>query len=171
MADSAAFAKALAALDLVVVIDIALTETGRQADYVLPAASQFEKWEAAFFTFEFPHNSPGELPYPPADPGKAAHPKIAGQYFRFLASCQRPESGAKPLSDTTCGAPSPRRTKISVQVRANPTKADSNGVELTSSGFSPATQSPESAPQMRRFRRSGACKVGRVGLEPTADGL
>ncbi|MDX2565393.1 molybdopterin-dependent oxidoreductase [Streptomyces sp. TX20-6-3] len=57
LADSAAFAKALTALDLVVVIDIALTETGRQADYVLPAASQFEKWEATFFTFEFPHNT------------------------------------------------------------------------------------------------------------------
>ena len=42
------------ALDFVVVIDVALTETARCADYVLPAASQFEKWEATFFTLEFP---------------------------------------------------------------------------------------------------------------------
>ena len=39
---------------LVVVIDVALTETARQADYVLPAASQFEKWECTFFNLEFP---------------------------------------------------------------------------------------------------------------------
>ena len=39
-----------------VVIDVALTETARLADYVLPVASQFEKAEAVFFNFEFPNN-------------------------------------------------------------------------------------------------------------------
>ncbi len=48
--------EAIAALDLVVVIDVAFTETARLADYVLPVASQFEKAEATFFNFEFPHN-------------------------------------------------------------------------------------------------------------------
>ena len=57
LADSARFREALAALDLVVVIDVAMTETARCADYVLPAASQYEKWEATFFNLEFPHNS------------------------------------------------------------------------------------------------------------------
>jgi formate dehydrogenase len=56
IADSARMREALAALDLVVVIDVALTETARLADYVLPAASQFEKWECTFFNLEFPHN-------------------------------------------------------------------------------------------------------------------
>ena len=37
-------------------IDVALTETGRHAHYVLPAPSQFEKWEATFFNFEAPAN-------------------------------------------------------------------------------------------------------------------
>ncbi len=55
--DSARMREALAALDCVVVIDVALTETARCADYVLPAASQYEKWEAAFFTLEFPENA------------------------------------------------------------------------------------------------------------------
>jgi anaerobic selenocysteine-containing dehydrogenase len=66
---------AFEALDLAVVIDVALTETGRLADYVLPASSQFEKWEATFFTLEFPRNAfhlrrpvleplPGTLPEP-----------------------------------------------------------------------------------------------------------
>ena len=53
-ADSQRFREALAALDLVVVIDVAMTETARNADYVLPAASQYEKWEATFFNLEFP---------------------------------------------------------------------------------------------------------------------
>ena len=54
--DSARMAEALRALDLVVVVDVAFTETARLADYVLPAATQFEKWEATFFNFEFPRN-------------------------------------------------------------------------------------------------------------------
>jgi anaerobic selenocysteine-containing dehydrogenase len=56
LADSARMREAIAALDLVVVIDVAFTETARLADYVLPVASQFEKAEATFFNFEFPHN-------------------------------------------------------------------------------------------------------------------
>ena len=56
IADSPRMREALEALDLVVVIDVALTETARCADYVLPAASQFEKWEATFFNLEFPRN-------------------------------------------------------------------------------------------------------------------
>ena len=56
LADSQAFRQALAALDLVVVIDVAMTETARLAHYVLPASTQYEKWEATFFNFEFPRN-------------------------------------------------------------------------------------------------------------------
>jgi anaerobic selenocysteine-containing dehydrogenase len=56
LADSQRTRAALEALELVVVIDVALTETARLADYVLPAASQFEKWECTFFNLEFPHN-------------------------------------------------------------------------------------------------------------------
>jgi anaerobic selenocysteine-containing dehydrogenase len=56
LADSKRFREALDALELVVVIDVAMTETARHADYVLPAASQFEKWEATFFNLEFPRN-------------------------------------------------------------------------------------------------------------------
>ena len=56
LADSKRFARALDSLDTVVVIDVAMTETARHADYVLPAATQYEKWEATFFNFEFPEN-------------------------------------------------------------------------------------------------------------------
>ena len=54
--DSPRMREALDALELLVVIDVALTETARHAHYVLPAASQFEKWEMTFFNLEFPHN-------------------------------------------------------------------------------------------------------------------
>ena len=54
LADGPRMREALAALELVVVIDVALTETARLAHYVLPVASQFEKAEATFFNFEFP---------------------------------------------------------------------------------------------------------------------
>ncbi len=75
LADSPRVREALAALEFVVVIDVAMTETALLADYVLPASSQFEKWEATFFNFEFPHNYfhlrrpvldalPGTLPEP-----------------------------------------------------------------------------------------------------------
>ena len=73
LSDSHRMREAMRALDLVVVIDVALTETAREADYVLPAASQYEKWECTFFNLEFPRNvfhlrpplfdpAPGTLP-------------------------------------------------------------------------------------------------------------
>lgn len=54
--DSAAQEEAFKSLELLVVVDIAMTETARLAHYVLPAASQFEKAEATGFTLEFPDN-------------------------------------------------------------------------------------------------------------------
>jgi anaerobic selenocysteine-containing dehydrogenase len=48
--------EAFQALDLTVVVDVALTETAALAHYILPAASQYEKWEYTLFTFEFPTN-------------------------------------------------------------------------------------------------------------------
>jgi anaerobic selenocysteine-containing dehydrogenase len=41
--------QALRALEFVAVIDIAMTETAREAHYVLPACSQYENWETTFF--------------------------------------------------------------------------------------------------------------------------
>ncbi len=55
-ADTEAYERAFQSLELLVVVDVAMTETARQAHYVLPAASQFEKWEATGFNLEFPEN-------------------------------------------------------------------------------------------------------------------
>ena len=75
LADSQRFHEAFEALDFMLVVDVAMTETARLADYVLPAASQYEKPEATFFNLEFPRNTfhlrhpllkplPGTLPEP-----------------------------------------------------------------------------------------------------------
>ena len=52
--DSKRFREAFAKLECLVVIDVAMTETARQAHYVLPASSQYEKPEATFFAGEMP---------------------------------------------------------------------------------------------------------------------
>ena len=85
LADSPRFRKALEALELVVVIDVAMTETARHADYVLPAASQFEKWEATFFNLEFPHNT-FHLRAPLMEPlhGTLPEPEIWARIVREL---------------------------------------------------------------------------------------
>src|SRR5262245_58542014 len=56
MADTKAAEEAFRALDLVLVVDVAMAETAAMAHYVLPAASQYEKWEYTLFNFEFPTN-------------------------------------------------------------------------------------------------------------------
>jgi anaerobic selenocysteine-containing dehydrogenase len=53
IADSTRMREALRALEFVVVIDVAMTESAREAHYVLPASSQYEKWEATFFGAAF----------------------------------------------------------------------------------------------------------------------
>jgi len=56
-ASTAAYERAFAKLELLVVVDVAMTETARLAHYVLPAATQFEKWECTGFNLEFPDNA------------------------------------------------------------------------------------------------------------------
>jgi formate dehydrogenase len=56
LAQSPRWREAMRALDFSVVIDVAMTETAREASYVLPASSQYEKCEATFFGASFPEN-------------------------------------------------------------------------------------------------------------------
>ncbi len=57
LAGSARFREAMRACEFTVVIDIAMTETAKEADWVLPASSQYEKCETTFFGVGFPDNS------------------------------------------------------------------------------------------------------------------
>jgi anaerobic selenocysteine-containing dehydrogenase len=98
LADSKRFREALDALELVVVIDVAMTETARHADYVLPAASQYEKWEATFFNLEFPRNT-FHLRAPLLEPlqGTLPEPEIHARLIRALGVV-RPEA-LEPLRE------------------------------------------------------------------------
>jgi len=56
-ADTLAYEQAFKELDLLVTIEIAMTETARLGHYVLPAKSAFEKWDATFFSLTFPETT------------------------------------------------------------------------------------------------------------------
>jgi anaerobic selenocysteine-containing dehydrogenase len=53
-ADTLAYEEAFRKLDLLVTIEIVMSETARMSHYVLPAKSAFEKWDATFFNLTFP---------------------------------------------------------------------------------------------------------------------
>jgi len=87
LADSQRMRQALAALELVVVIDVAMTETARLAHYVLPAPTQFEKWEATFFNFDFPKNVFHlRRPLLSAPPGVLPEPEIHARLVEALGA-------------------------------------------------------------------------------------
>jgi anaerobic selenocysteine-containing dehydrogenase len=98
LADSAACRKAFQTLELLVVVDVAMTETARLAHYVLPAASQFEKPEATFFNFEFPHNG-FQLRRPLLEPlpGTLPEPEIWARLVRALGVVD--EADLRPLRE------------------------------------------------------------------------
>jgi anaerobic selenocysteine-containing dehydrogenase len=98
LADSAACRKAFQTLELLVVVDVAMTETARLAHYVLPAASQFEKPEATFFNFEFPHNG-FQLRRPLLEPlpGTLPEPEIWARLVRALGVVG--EADLRPLRE------------------------------------------------------------------------
>ena len=53
-ADTTAYEKAFAKLDLLLTVEVAMTETARLSHYVLPAKSGYEKWDGTFFQWNFP---------------------------------------------------------------------------------------------------------------------
>ena len=84
-ADTARVLQAMAALDLMVVVDVAYTETAAQADYVLPASSTFEKCEFTLFNFELPTNYfHVRAPVLPRLPGTLPEPEIYGRLARAM---------------------------------------------------------------------------------------
>jgi anaerobic selenocysteine-containing dehydrogenase len=84
-ADTARVLQAMAALDLMVVVDVAFTETAALADYVLPASSTFEKCEFTLFNFELPTNYfHVRAPVLPPLAGTLAEPEIYGRLARAM---------------------------------------------------------------------------------------
>ncbi len=90
LADSQRMREALRALECSVVIDVAMTETARQADYVLPASSQFEKAEATFFNLEFPRNGFHlRHPHLPPRPGTLPEAEIHARLLEAMGELER----------------------------------------------------------------------------------
>ena len=102
------------------VVDVAYTETAALADYVLPAASQHEKWEFTLFTFEWPTNY-FQLRRPLLDPlpGTLVEAEIYTRLFDAL--------GVLPPSDVLASlAAGPRaelQAGIGALVQAMPERA------------------------------------------------
>jgi formate dehydrogenase len=87
LADSPRMREALDALECVVVIDVAMTETARHAHYVLPAASQYEKVETTFFGGGFPdHTFLLRQPLFPVTEGTLPEPEIHSRLCRALGA-------------------------------------------------------------------------------------
>lgn len=54
--ESGKLRQAIRSLEFSLAVDVAMTETAMECDYVLPASTQYEKWEATFFPRNFPAN-------------------------------------------------------------------------------------------------------------------
>ncbi len=122
LANSAACREAFGALELMVVVDVAMTETARLAHYVLPAASQFEKPEATFFNFEFPANTfQLRRPLLPPLPGTLPEPEIWARLVRALGVLD--EAELRPLHEAARRGRQAYTEAFLTAVASNPTMA------------------------------------------------
>ncbi|QNI05243.1 molybdopterin-dependent oxidoreductase [Mycobacterium kubicae] len=122
LANSAACREAFESLELLVVIDIAMTETARLAHYVLPASSQFEKCEATFFNLEFPRNAM-QLRHPLLDPlpGTLPEPEIWARLVRALGMVH--DDDLRPLREAAQRGRQAYTEAFLAAVGSNPTVA------------------------------------------------
>ncbi len=119
LADSQRMRAALQALDTLVVIDVALTETARLAHYVLPAPTQFEKYEATFFNFDFPKNVFHlRRPILPAPPGPLPEPEIHARLVEALGALT--DDDLAPLRDALAHGRAAFAEAFFTTVPANP---------------------------------------------------
>ncbi len=122
LADSAACREAFESLELLVVVDVAMTETARLAHYVLPAATQFEKCEATFFNLEFPHNAM-QLRHPlfAPLPGTLPEPEIWARLVRALGVVS--DEDLRPLHEAAAQGRQAYTAAFLGAVAGNPTLA------------------------------------------------
>ena len=93
-ADAQAYRRAFSKLELLVVIDKDMTETAELAHYVLPASTQFEKFESTFFNWGFPENHLHvRHPVLPPTEGTLIEPEI----YRRLVDAMGEDLSANPL--------------------------------------------------------------------------
>lgn len=129
LADSRRMREALATLDTLVVIDVAMTETATLAHYVLPAATQFEKAEASFFNFEFPENCFHLRPrlFPPP-PGPLPEAEIHARLVDALGAVT--EADLAPLRAAMAGGLGAYAEALMSHVMSDPRRASQVAVLL-----------------------------------------
>ena len=175
LAESASWRQAMRALECSVVIDVAMTETALEADYVLPATTQFEKAEATFFNFEFPDNYfhlRHPLFTPPDGPLDEAeiHMRLAE------ATGAVPEGLETELSQALADGGRPALgTALMSKMAERP------GLAAVAPGLLYRTLGPSLPDGLRngavlwglcqRFAAANAEAIAAAGLEPTGDGL
>ena len=111
VADSQRMREAMRTLDVSVCIDVFMTETARQSDYVLPATTQYEKFEATFFNFDFPKNV-FHLRRPVLDPPAGRYPNR-----RSMPDSSRPSASSTARPSSSCTRP-PLATATSSRPRS-----------------------------------------------------
>jgi formate dehydrogenase len=94
-ASSKDMVKALRATEITVVVDIAMTETAMEADYILPSPTQYEKAEMSMFQFEFPHNV-AHLRHPVFD----APETVLEEAEIYARLCEALDAVPQPVIDT-----------------------------------------------------------------------
>ncbi|MBI4830192.1 MAG: molybdopterin-dependent oxidoreductase [Candidatus Lindowbacteria bacterium] len=82
-ADTSAYERAFKKLDLLVTLEVAMTETAALSHYVLPAKSAYEKWDGSFFSWKYP-NYYFHMRRPVCE--ALGEPKEEGEIFTDLAS-------------------------------------------------------------------------------------
>ncbi len=116
-ADTGAWRDAFARLELVVVIDPAMTETARLAHYVLPARTGYEKWEFCNFPKGYP--AIGFQLRPPVVPAPGEALAEAEIYVRLAEAMKLVDSAPAPLAALGRRATTPtKRALFSATVAA-----------------------------------------------------
>ena len=119
LADSKRMREAMSALDTVVVIDVAMTETARLGDYVLPSSTQFEKAEATFFNFDFPRNAFHLRPrLLPPTPGPLPEAEIHARLVEALGAVT--EADLAPLREAAAQGPDAYAQALAAIVMSDP---------------------------------------------------
>lgn len=115
-ADTPAWRKAVEALELLVVIDPAMSETAQLADYVLPASCGYEKWEYAGFPKGYPGVYAQVRPPVVRGPEEAlAEPEI---YRRIAAAAGLIDEVPRALGWTRVAASNPIIAPIALAAHA-----------------------------------------------------
>lgn len=121
--DSGKMREAIRSLDFSVAIDVTMTETASECDYVLPASTQYEKWEGTYF----PHNFPANYyhvrkPVLPAAPNTLAEPEIHARLIEQLEVFE--EAELESLSAAAKQGFKQYQKEFFLQMRKNPKIGD-----------------------------------------------